>query len=84
MDFFNPDETLCDCGHPRKLHSISFTRRVPCMFRHPTTDAPCRCNCFTITLKHLPGRLTEEDIVERATAGYSPTVRPTGQPTALG
>jgi len=41
MDFFNPDETLCDCGHPRKLHSISCIKpRVPCMFRDPKTDEP--------------------------------------------
>ncbi len=65
-EFFCPDETVCDCGHPRKLHSVSLIRpRVPCNFRDPKTDEPCRCDYFTITLEHLPGRLTEEDIVSR-------------------
>jgi hypothetical protein len=64
--YFCPDGRLCDCGHPRKMHSMSFTKRLLCMFRDQKTDEPCRCNQFTITLRNLPGRLTAEDIVGRA------------------
>jgi hypothetical protein len=43
------------------------------MFQHPVTDEPCQCYDFTITItvtakvstEHLPGRLTEEDIVNK-------------------
>jgi hypothetical protein len=68
---FNPDDRLCDCGHPRKLHSRSLRGRLPCMYQHPVTGEPCQCYDFTITVtaiappKHLLGRLTEEDIVRR-------------------
>ena len=71
-EFFCPDELLCDCGHPRKLHSRSLRGRLPCMFQHPATGEPCQCYDFTITVtarvstEHLMGRLTEEDIVNQA------------------
>jgi hypothetical protein len=71
MTWTNPDETVCDCGHPRKSHSMSLRGHLICMFRHPKTDEPCPCYDFTITvpaLEHLPGRLTEEDVIARKPA----------------
>jgi hypothetical protein len=47
---FNPDNRLCDCGHPRKLHSRGLSGHLICMFQHPVTNEPCQCYDFTITV----------------------------------
>ena len=59
------DGTMCNCGHGRNLHALSLNNRLLCLYRDPKTDEPCQCNDFTITLRHLPKRLTAEDIVKR-------------------
>lgn len=63
---YNPDEMLCDCGHPRKLHKMSLKRNYICLYQDPNSHEYCPCYAFTITLKNLPGRLTEDDIVRRS------------------
>lgn len=60
---FNPDEMLCDCGHPRKLHAMSLKKNYIYLYQDPRSGEYCPCYAFTITLKNLPGRLTEADIV---------------------
>lgn len=59
----DPDEMLCDCGHPRKLHKMSLKKNYICLYQDPQSGEYCPCYAFTITLKNLPGRLTEADIV---------------------
>ena len=61
-----PDEMLCDCGHPRKLHASSLRGDYPCRFRDAYSDEGCRCNAFTITLNHLSWRVIENDITDGA------------------
>jgi hypothetical protein len=61
-----PDEMLCDCGHPRKLHARSLRGDYPCRFRGANSDEACRCNAFTITLNHLSWRVIEADIANVA------------------
>jgi hypothetical protein len=83
---FNPDNRLCDCGHPRKLHSRGLSGRLICMFQHPVTNEPCQCNDFTITVMtrvstgHLAGRLTEQVIVNRVGKSFLATTITTGLP----
>ena len=61
-----PDEMLCDCGHPRRLHARSLRGDYPCRFRDANSAEVCRCNAFTITLNHLSWRVIEADIVNDA------------------
>ena len=56
-----PDQMLCDCGHPRKLHARSIRGDYPCRFRDANSDEACRCNAFTITLNHCSWRVIEAD-----------------------
>lgn len=61
-----PDEMLCDCGHPRKLHVRSLRGDYPCRSRDANSVEACGCNAFTITLNHLSWRVIETDITDRA------------------
>jgi hypothetical protein len=56
---------------------MSIGKKLLCMFRAKTSE-PYQWDHLTVTipvLKHLPGRLTEEDIVNRAQQRELPSRR---------